>query len=221
MDNILDDVYEEFQVLKIRLLDVNEKVKKIYADLGNQRNIAKSEVLINLLNAEINAYDELNVAFDKYMKAQAAFIERSNDRLRRVIDSTTMADINFIEKMYILNDMLPVKDTFIMYMNAVSRESKDWMKIKKMLLEFGINITIGNIPVISNIKSLVDMAIQIKDIVEEFNNERTDYSKIDQELSKVEIHTELMKNISQIFLYQADIVSNGKKSHYINTKSSN
>lgn len=54
MDNILDDVYEEFQVLKIRFLDVNEKVKKIYADLGNQRNIAKSEVLINLLNAEIN-----------------------------------------------------------------------------------------------------------------------------------------------------------------------
>ena len=218
MENVLDAMYAAFSNKQNSLWEANKRAQKIYGLLLTQRNSVKSKVLFDLLTSEIVAYNEMNDAFNKYMTVQAAYTTRYLDRIEGVLSSDTTADIDWHEKMYALNNILPINNSCDLYLNAVSRDSKDWVAIRQMLIELSKDIIIGNIPVLSAIMDLVDTAMQIKNIVKEWNDDGTDYSDLDKELAEVEIHIQIMKKATEQFLHQARVLSDETGNHIAKTE---
>ena len=213
MENVLDAMYAAFSNKQNSLREANKRAQKIYGLLLTQRNSVKSKVLFDLLTSEIVAYNEMNDAFNKYMTVQAAYTTRYLDRIEGVLSSDTTADIDWHEKMYALNNILPINNSCDLYLNAVSRDSKDWVAIRQMLIELSKDIIIGNIPVLSAIMDLVDTAMQIKNIVKEWNDDGTDYSDLDKELAEVVIHIQIMIKATEQFLHQARVLSDETGNH--------
>lgn len=218
MENVLDAMYAAFSNKQNSLWEANKRAQKIYGLLLTQRNSVKSKILFDLLTSEIVAYNEMNDAFNKYMTVQAAYTTRYLDRIEGVLSSDTTADIDWHEKMYALNNILPINNSCDLYLNAVSRDSKDWVAIRQMLIELSKDIIIGNIPVLSAIMDLVDTAMQIKNIVKEWNDDGTDYSDLDKELAEVEIHIQIMKKATEQFLHQARVLSDETGNHITKTE---
>lgn len=218
MENVLDSMYTDFSNKHSNLLEANKRAQKIYGELLSQRNSVKSKVLFDLLSAEIVAYNDMNDAFNKYLVVQAAYTTSYLDRIEGVLSSDTTADIDWHEKMYGCNNILPINNSCDLYLNAVSRDSKDWVAIRQMLIELGKDIVIGSIPVLSTILDLVDAAMQIKNIVKEWNDDGTDYSNLDKELAEIEIHIHIMKKTTEQFEYQARVLSNEAGNHTSKTE---
>ena len=218
MGNVLDTMYADFSNKQNSLLEANKMAQKIYKSLLTQRNYVKSKVLFDLLSAEIIAYNEMNDAFNKYLAVQAAYTTSYLDRIEGVLSSDTTADIDWHEKMYALNNILPINNSCDLFLNAVSRDSKDWVAIRQMLIDLSKDIIIGNIPVLSTIVDLVDTAMQIKNIVKEWNDDGTDYSDLDKELAVVEIHIQIMKKATEQFEHQARVLSDETGNHTSKTE---
>ena len=213
MENMLDAMYADFSNKQNSLLEANKRAQKIYGSLLTQRNCVKSKVLFDLLSAEIIAYNELNDAFNKYLAVQAAYTTSYLDRIEGVLISDTTADIDWHEKMYALNNILPINNSCDLYLNAVSRDSKDWVAIRQMLIDLSKDIIIGNTPVLSTTVDLVDTVMQIKNIVKEWNDDGTDYSNLDKKLAEVEIHIQIMKKATEQFEHQARVLSDETGNH--------
>ena len=218
MGNVLDTMYADFSNKQNSLLEANKRAQKIYKSLLTQRNYVKSKVLFDLLSAEIIAYNEINDAFNKYLTVQAAYTTSYLDRIEGVFSSDTTADVDWHEKMYALNNILPINNSCDLYLNAVSRDSKDWVAIRQMLIDLSKDIIIGNTPVLSTIVDLVDTAMQIKNIVKEWNDDGTDYSDLDKELAVVEIHIQIMKKATEQFEHQARVLSDETGNHTSKTE---
>lgn len=218
MENVLDTMYADFSNKQNSLLEANKRAQKIYGSLLTQRNCVKSKVLFDLLSAEIIAYNEMNDAFNKYLAVQAAYTTSYLDRIEGVLSSDTTTDIDWHEKMYALNNILPINNSCDLYLNAVSRDSKDWVAIRQMLIDLSKDIIIGNTPVLSTIVDLVDTAMQIKNIVKEWNDDGTDYSDLDKELAEVEIHIQIMKKATEQFEHQARVLSDETGNHTSKTE---
>ena len=218
MGNVLDTMYADFSNKQNSLLEANKRAQKIYKSLLTQRNYVKSKVLFDLLSAEIIAYNEINDAFNKYLAVQAAYTTSYLDRIEGVLSSDTTADVDWHEKMYALNNILPINNSCDLYLNAVSRDSKDWVAIRQMLIDLSKDIIIGNTPVLSTIVDLVDTAMQIKNIVKEWNDDGTDYSDLDKELAVVEIHIQIMKKATEQFEHQARVLSDETGNHTSKTE---
>lgn len=179
---------------------------KLYDKLSKQKEAAQSKALNDSLDAEIQAYYALNAAFEKYFRIQGDFTNKHNESLQKIRDSGAQINIVQHQTMYLLNNFLPTNLSIKLYIQAISRDFKDWKKFKQMLIKGGVDIATSNIPFVSNIKSVLGRIDQIKDLVDEYKDDGTDYSDVDRKLIIIEVHTEIMNAATQQFLYQADIL---------------
>lgn len=207
IDEMFHEENRKSQDLLNQLKTSDQEALQLYNKLEGQKNTAQSVTLTSLLDAEIKTYRELNAAFNKCFKIQSELLAEDNDNLKQVINYVTEKQLEQQQALYLLNNIIPINNSISLYLQAISRDYKDWRKLCKMLLKAGVDTAAENIPVVSNIKSIFDKVNQISDLVNEYIDDGTDYSEIDRELLIIEIHTEVMKNTTQLFLYQADILS--------------
>lgn len=207
IDKVFHEENRKSQDLLNQLKTSDQEALHLYNKLEDQKNSAQSVTLTSLLDAEIKTYRELNAAFNKCFKIQSELLAEDNDNLKQVINYVTEKQLEQQQALYLLNNIIPINNSMSLYLQAISRDYKDWSKLCKMLLKAGVDTAAENIPVVSNIKSIFDKVNQISDLVNEYIDDGTDYSEIDRELLIIEIHTEVMKNTTQLFLYQADILS--------------
>lgn len=206
MEQVFDKIVAEYEAAHNRVLEEHPKVIALYAELERQRDAVHSKGVKELLSAEIEAYYALNRAFDEVMEIQAAKIKASNERMEEIVPNCNEAQFEALQSLYLLNNIIPAKNTLELYCDAVDRDFKDWATFKKLLIQIGVDKIVGNIPVAAYAKSLFDIVSQVKEIVDEYNDNCTDYSEIDKQLLKIEVHTEIMKNTTQLFLYHAEVL---------------
>lgn len=94
------------------------------------------------------------------------------------------------------------------YIKAASRNFKDWKKFVNILADLVAN----NIPLITMFKSVADTIKSIAELINEYENDKTDYSDIDKELSKIEIHIKVM-NVLQTYyeIFIQEMQTNSEK----------
>lgn len=206
MEQIFDKIVAAYEAANNRILEEHPKVIALYAELEKQRDAALSKAMKELLSAEIEAYYALGSAFDEVMEIQAANIKTSNEEMEEIIPNCNEAQFEALRSLYLLNNIIPTKNTLELYRNAVDRDFKDWATFKQLLIQIGVDKIVENIPIAANAKSLLDMVTQVKEIVDEYNDNCSDYSEIDKQMLKIEIHTEIMKNTTQLFLYHAEVL---------------
>ncbi len=184
----------------------NENAVKVYSGLSNQCMVAQSKPFADLLSAEVNAYTKLTLAANNYFKIQAKYTQKCNERNGRLIKSGAVVSLDDLQKIYALSNIIPIKNSIEIYVRSISRDCQDWKAINKAILELGIDIVIDNTPVVSDIKSIVDQIMQAINIITECTKDGIDYSDLDHELYKIEIHTTIMDNTEKLFLYQANVI---------------
>lgn len=189
-----------------KLAKANKKAIKIYSKLSNHCSVAQSKPFADLLSAEVDAYTRLTTAANDYFKIQAEYTLKHNERNDRIIRSGATVNLDDLQIMYALSNTIPIKNSIEIYMGAISRDYKDWKAINNMLVELGFDMIVGYIPVISDIKSFADQIIQAISMFKMGMENGTDYSDLDHELYKIEIHTTIMDNAEKLFLYQTNIL---------------
>ncbi len=204
--SITDKLNKDLLKTKKKFTKANEKAVKVYKKLNEQCYVARSKPLADLLLAEIDAYTRLTVSANDYFKMQAIYTRRYNELNNRIIKSSTNVDVDDLQKMYALSNTIPINNSMKIYVNAISRDYKDWKSVHKMLVKLSFDMVVDNIPVISDIKSVVDQITQAINIFKEYKKDGTEYSKLDKELYKIEIHTAIMNNAEQLFLYQSNVL---------------
>lgn len=187
-----------------KFVKANEKAVKVYTKLSNQCNAAQSKLFADLLSAELDAYTRLTVAANDYFKVQAKYTQKHNERNTRIIASGANVNLDDLQKMYALSNTIPIKNSIEIYVRAISRDCKDWKAVNKMIVELGLDVVVSNIPVISDVKSIIDQFTRVIDVLKECMRDGVEYSKLDLELYKIEIHTTIMNNAEKLFLSQSD-----------------
>ena len=201
--SILDKLNKDLLKTSKRFVRANEKACKIYSKLSNQRDVARSKPFADLLSAEIDAYTRLTVAANEYFKIQAVHTQNDNEIHTRIIELNANVDVDDLQKVYAISNTIPISNSIKIYMKAISRDYKDWKLINKMLVELSLDVVVGNIPIVSSIKSIINQITQAISVFKECMKDGTDYSKLDYELYKMEIHTTIMDNAEKLFLYQS------------------
>lgn len=206
MEQIFDKIVAEYEAAHNRVLEEHPKVIALYAELEKQRDATLSKAMKELLSVEIEAYYALSSAFDEVMKIQATKIKASNEEMEEIIPNCNEAQFEALQSLYLLNNIIPAKNTLELYRDAADRDFKDWAAFKQLLIQIGVDKIVGNIPIAANAKALFDAIAQVKEVLDEYNDNCTDYFEIDKQLLKIEVHTEIMKNTTQLFLYHAKVL---------------
>lgn len=194
-----------------------EETNKIYEDLLRQRDKAKSAALFQLLEEELAAYVNLSATFAEYLQIHLAVIKDDRERTSnyfnesiKVVDQMEdkkMASVLFenvvskYEAMCALDDLgdsalnLSIRN----FMQAVSRDFKDWENFIKMMLSNLTALPVSMMPVISEIKGLYDNIKSVAELMNAFEENGTDYSDVDEKLLKIELHIKLMQMVDGNF----------------------
>lgn len=194
-----------------------EETNKIYEDLLRQRDKVKSAALFQLLEEELAAYVNLSATFAEYLQIHLAVIKNDRERTSnyfnesiKVVDQMEdkkMASVFFenvvstYEAMCALDDWgdsalnLSIRN----FMQAVSRDFKDWEKFIKMMLSNLTALPVSMMPVISEIKGLYDNIKSVAELMNAFEENGTDYSDVDEKLLKIELHIKLMQMVDGNF----------------------
>lgn len=195
-----------------------EKVKDAVIDLEDvynilfaQRDSAKSNTLKELLNQEIGEYIHLTEKIGKFMQLYLQKIKKglqnSNAYLRDSIeDIKTIEDkqaalemIRLTQRTYSTLENINGINIYIMnlsmesYIKAINRNFKDWGDFAKKLGEKISDTIIDEVPVISEIKNLCQNVKDIAELVNEFEDNATDYSEVDKKLFEIEEHILIMQ----------------------------
>lgn len=207
MEQIFDKICAEYEEISSTVLEEQPKVDALYAELEKQRNSSHSKAVKELLGAEIEAFCELSSSFNAVMDILRTNMQTSNESMEEILPNCNEAQFETLRSLYLLNNVIPAKNTLELYREAANRDFKDWETFRQLLIKMGLDKIVESIPIAANAKSLFDMVTQVKEIVEEYNDNCTDYSEIDKQLLLIEVHIEIMKNTTQFFLYQAEVLN--------------
>ncbi|MDE5907201.1 MAG: hypothetical protein K2H52_00410 [Lachnospiraceae bacterium] len=203
-----------------------EATNKIYEDLLRQRDKVKSATLFKLLNEELAAYVNLSVTFAEYLQLHLAVIKDDRERtsnylhesLKAVdeIEDKKMASVLFenvkstYEALCALDDLgdSALNLSIGSFMQAVSRDFKDWEKIIKMLLSNLADLPASMLPVISEIKGLYDNVKNVAELMNAFEENGTDYLDVDEKLLKIDFHIKLMQMVDENFKHTVESLKN-------------
>lgn len=205
IDQLFNDISDRHSAATERLKQRIPEEINLYTEILKQRDMAASKALHDLLDAEIKAYQLLNVAWNDYMNTQAD-LANHNAAIKNLLESGHPCPEE-LKVMYLLNYVIPLTNSMELYMLTVNRDFKDWREFRKKLAETGAGIITGPIPVVSEIISLLDTMVQITDLVKEYKADGTDYSAVDRQLFCIEVHTEMMKRTAKLFQNQAKVLT--------------
>lgn len=206
IDRLFNDVSDRHRAAIERMKQNIPEEINLYMEILKQRDLAASKALHDLLDAEIKAYQLLNIAWNDYMNTQADHIAKHNTAIKKLLESGHPCPEE-LKVMYLLNYIIPLTNSIELYMLTVNRDFKDWREFRKKLAETGAGIITGSIPVVSEIMSLLDTMVQIADLVEEYEADDTDYSAVDRKLFCIEVHIEMMERTAKLFQNQAKVLT--------------
>lgn len=216
--------------------ELEKKVKqatKTYADLIKQRDAAKSEVLYNLLDDEINAYFGLSTSFNEYVSLLQNKMEESADRRSKLVSETIECANNISDPHLVTNliehtqkvyeqlvlfdnvDEVIYKQAMTNFLFAISRDYKDWVGISKDILmsigETALDIATSLNPVTSILYFLAGKFKDINSLSKQCRGKDAKFDKIDRELLIIEVHTKVLKSTEKSFHYSIEILKGNKQ----------
>lgn len=200
-----------------------EEANKVYEDLSKQRDSVKSVTLFKLLGEELKAYANLSQTFAEYLPLHVSALktghnrtsEYLNESLKSVdeIEDKKIASVIFenikstYEQMCTFDDLSDsaLKLSIGNFLQAVSRDFKDWEEVIKMLISNAADWTGNMIPGIAEIKGLYDNVKSAAELMNAFEENGTDYSDVDEKLLKIDLHIELMQMVNESFVYMIEL----------------
>ncbi len=196
-----------------KFIKKKEEMLPIYVDLIKQRDNAKSDTLRKLLDEEVLQCYKLSISFVEFAQAYCDKAVYDSERGFE-INENLLKQINVVMNKEITS--LIVKNTIDMKLleiqfakidslckdivlegciNAFDRDFKNWSSFVKELGLFIVDLTTDTIPVISEIKNLCQKVKDVAELVNEFEDNATDYSSVDKKLYEIEVHILYMKNV--------------------------
>lgn len=204
-------IHEETQELIKEAINTITKLECVYEDLIKQRDNVKSITLKQLLNTELWEYTSFTETMTKYLQL---YIRKKNKDLEntntffknsievfKTIENKQMA-LNMekmIKSIYLVSQKCDDMDTYIInfaiknYLNIVDRNFKDWGEFAKILGSKITDTVIDEIPEISEIKNLYQNIKDTAELMNEFEDNATDYSEVDKKLFEIEKHILIMQ----------------------------
>lgn len=204
-------IHEETQELIKEAINTITKLECVYEDLIKQRDNVKSITLKQLLNTELWEYTSFTEIMTKYLQL---YIRKKNKDLEntntffknsievfKTIENKQMA-LNMekmIKSIYLVSQKCDDMDTYIInfaiknYLNIVDRNFKDWGEFAKILGSKITDTVIDEIPGISEIKNLYQNIKDTAELMNEFEDNATDYSEVDKKLFEIEKHILIMQ----------------------------
>lgn len=201
-----------------------EGANKIYEDLLKQRDSVKSVTLFKLLDEEIKAFVNLSQTFVEYLHLHVSALQANrnntseylNESLKSIeeIEDKKIAAVlfenikNTYEIMCALDDLgdSALDLSIGNFVQAVSRDFKDWEEVIKMLISNAADWTGNVIPGIAEIKGLYDNVKSAAELMNAFEENGTDYSDVDEKLLKIDTHIELMQMVNEHFVYMVEFL---------------
>lgn len=206
-----------------------EEINKIYTYLINQRDSVKSTTLCNVLNQEISAYVNLTKTFGEYSSIYAHRISedlnRTSEYLKQSLEMINEIDdkeIAFYNLKHVQStyetmqkfDMLELgvfEFTKQNFLQAVSRDFKDWKEFATSFAKETVGAAADAIPVISEVKGILEGIVTVADLINEYESNGTDYSEVDKRLMEIELHTEVMVIANSILMQSVNLLKESEQ----------
>ena len=204
-------ILEETQELMKEAINTITKLECVYEDLIKQRDNVKSNTLKQLLNTELWEYISFTEAIIKYLQLYNrkknkdlentdTFFKNSIETVKTIKNKQMALNIEkMIQSTYLVSQKCDDMDAYIInfaiknYLNIINRNFKNWGEFAKILGNKITDIVIDEIPGISEIKDLYQNIKDTAELMNEFEDNATDYSEVDKKLFEIENHILIMQ----------------------------
>lgn len=202
----MESMLEEMQEMAEKVKDAVLESENIYNFLFAQRDRAKSNTLKQLLNEEIAGYVNLSKKMGIYMQLylpkineglvnSSTYVRNSMEVIKTIEDKQVALEMaRSTQRTYsILQNFNDINISIMnmameTYIKVIERNFKDWGEFAKKLGGKLANSTLDAIPIVSEIKGLCENVADIAELVNEYEDNATEYSEIDKRLLEIEEH---------------------------------